>query len=87
MKVLFDESALDTYNPRMGTDRKLFAKLVSLIKNIQREPFSGLGKPEPLKHALVGFWSRRITEEHRLVYKVEDDTVCIKACKGHYESP
>jgi toxin YoeB len=86
MKVLFDESALDTYNEWAQTDRKLFAKLVSLIKNIQREPFSGLGKPEPLKHALVGFWSRRITEEHRLVYKVEDDTVFIKACKGHYES-
>ncbi|MBS9781006.1 MAG: Txe/YoeB family addiction module toxin, partial [Gammaproteobacteria bacterium] len=54
------------------------------IKAIKREPFEGIGKPEPLKHHLNGFWSRRITDEHRLVYKVSDDTIQIVACRYHY---
>jgi toxin YoeB len=54
------------------------------MKGITRDPFRGIGKPEPLKHGLSGYWSRRITDEHRLVYKVEKDTVFIASCKFHY---
>jgi len=58
---------------------------LDLIKDIQREPFSGIGKPEPLKYELQGYWSRRITDEHRLVYKVEEDLLIILSCKYHYD--
>ena len=66
-------------------DQKVFKKILSLIKDIQREPFSGIGKPEPLKYELQGYWSRRITDEHRLVYKVEEDLLIIISCKYHYD--
>lgn len=66
-------------------DRKIFKKILALIKDIQREPFSGIGKPEALKYELQGYWSRRITDEHRLIYKVEDDVLIILACKYHYD--
>ena len=59
--------------------------MLSLIKDIQREPFSGIGKPEPLKYELQGYWSRRITDEHRLVYKAEEDLLIIISCKYHYD--
>jgi toxin YoeB len=59
--------------------------MLSLIKDIQREPFSGIGKPEPLKYELQGYWSRRITDEHRLVYKVEENLLIIISCKYHYD--
>ncbi len=65
-------------------DKKVDAKIVSLIKDVQREPFSGLGKPEALKHELSGLWSRRITKEHRLVYSVSDQEIVIISCKFHY---
>ncbi|MCZ8047859.1 MAG: Txe/YoeB family addiction module toxin [Microcystis aeruginosa K13-05] len=65
-------------------DKKVDAKIVSLIKDVQREPFSGLGKPEALKHELSGLWSRRITKEHRLVYSVSDQEIVIVSCKFHY---
>jgi toxin YoeB len=84
MKVVFEESALDDYNKWGQTDIKIFTKLAVLIKNTQREPFTGLGKPEPLKHGLSGYWARRINDEHRLVYKVENNMIFIKSCKGHY---
>ncbi len=64
--------------------KKVDAKIVSLIKDVQREPFSGLGKPEALKHELSGLWSRRITKEHRLVYSVSDQEIVIISCKFHY---
>jgi len=63
---------------------KLFSKISSLIKDIARDPFQGLGKPEPLRHELSGYWSRCINEEHRLVYKIENDTIFILSCKFHY---
>ncbi|MBD2132762.1 Txe/YoeB family addiction module toxin [Sphaerospermopsis sp. FACHB-1094] len=66
-------------------DKKVFKKILELIKDIQREPFSGIGKPEPLKYELQGYWSRRITDEHRLVYKVEEDVLIILSCKYHYD--
>ncbi|WP_072319741.1 Txe/YoeB family addiction module toxin [Microcystis aeruginosa] len=65
-------------------DKKVDAKIVSLIKDVQREPFSGLGKPEALKHELSGLWSRRITKEHRLVYSLSDQEIVIVSCKFHY---
>jgi toxin YoeB len=66
-------------------DKKVFKKILELIKDIQREPFSGIGKPEPLKYELQGYWSRRITDEHRLVYKIEEDLLIILSCKYHYD--
>ena len=65
-------------------DRKILRKLNALIKETIREPFSGIGKPEPLKHALDGYWSRRITREHRLVYKVNNNGIHIVQCRYHY---
>ncbi|MCB8750631.1 Txe/YoeB family addiction module toxin [Planktothrix agardhii] len=65
-------------------DKKIYTKIVTLIKDIQRDPFSGLGKPEALKHDLSGLWSRRITQEHRLVYNVTDEEIVIVSCKFHY---
>lgn len=67
------------------TDAKLLAKVVSLIVEIAATPFEGTGKPEPLKHELKGKWSRRISQEHRLVYEVKDTTVLVISCKYHYE--
>ena len=66
-------------------DRKIALRIVKIIENIQRTPFDGLGKPEPLKHDLSGLWSRRINREHRLVYEVLDDTIKILACRYHYD--
>ena len=66
-------------------DPKVFARINALIEDIQRSPFSGIGKPEPLKHNWQGYWSRRITAEHRLVYKVEKGIVSIAQCRYHYK--
>jgi len=65
-------------------DKKVFFKLADLIEEIRRTPFEGRGKPEPLKHDLKGFWSRRITDEHRLVYHVSDEEIYVLSCKYHY---
>lgn len=66
------------------TDRVRLKRINALVKDIGRDPFSGIGKPEPLKHHLAGFWSRRIDEEHRLVYAVEDERLKIAQCRHHY---
>ncbi|MHB8765283.1 MAG: Txe/YoeB family addiction module toxin, partial [Deferrisomatales bacterium] len=66
------------------TDRKLLQRINGLLREAARTPFSGTGKPEPLKHALSGCWSRRITEEHRLVYRVEADGLVVLQCRYHY---
>ncbi len=84
MTISFATSAFEDYQDWARSDSKLFERINDLIKDIVRSPFSGLGKPEPLRHKLSGYWSRRITDEHRLVYKVKDDTVFIAACKYHY---
>lgn len=65
-------------------DQKIFARINALVEDIGRSPFSGIGKPEPLKHLRAGYWSRRITGEHRLVYKVEDGEIHIAQCRYHY---
>lgn len=83
MKVSFSEEAFADYQ-EWSLDKKTFAKINELIKSICRTPFSGIGKPEPLKHELSNYWSRRINQEHRLVYKVSDDEIFIASCKFHY---
>lgn len=65
-------------------DKSTLRKINRLLKDIDRNPFAGIGKPEPLKHALTGLWSRRITDEHRLIYRVEQGTVYIYSAKDHY---
>jgi toxin YoeB len=84
MKVTFSSQAWEDYLHWQQTDRKLLKRINALIKEISRTPFEGTGKPEPLRHALAGYWSRRITDEHRLVYKMQDDAVLIAQAKFHY---
>lgn len=84
MDILWDQSAWEDYQYWIETDRKVLHKLNTLIKECQRTPFEGTGKPEALRQNLSGYWSRRITGEHRLVYKVEDDILYIAQCKYHY---
>ena len=80
----FDPSAFDDLAWWIGQDRAQALRIVRLVREVQREPFSGLGKPEPLKHELSGCWSRRIDQEHRLVYQVLPDKIRILACRFHY---
>lgn len=84
MKLVFSERAWEDYLFWQTADRKLLTRINTLIRDIQREPFTGIGKPEPLKHALAGYWSRRITEEHRIVYKVEGDSLLLAQLRYHY---
>jgi toxin YoeB len=84
MDIFWDSNAWDDYLYWQKTDRNVLRRINSLIKECQRTPFAGTGKPEPLKQNLAGFWSRRITGEHRLVYKVEDNTLFIAQCRFHY---
>jgi toxin YoeB len=84
VRIIFSEHAWDEYLYWQSTDRKVLQRINSLIKDIQRTPFEGVGKPEPLKHALSGYWSRRITDEHRVVYKIERDSLLIAQLRFHY---
>ena len=84
MKYVFSEQAWDDYLFWQKTDKKILKRINSLIKEISRDPFRGTGKPEPLKHALSGYWSRRITEADRIVYKVEGTSLCIAQLRYHY---
>jgi toxin YoeB len=84
MKVAFSSQAWEDYLHWQQTDRKLLKRINALIKEISRTPFEGTGKPEPLRHALAGYWSRRITDEHRLVYKMQDDALIIAQARFHY---
>jgi toxin YoeB len=85
MNVLFTEAAWTDYLYWQAEDKKTLKKINDLIKEIKRSPYEGLGKPEPLRHQLQGYWSRRIDIEHRLVYKGEDRrTLVIIACRYHY---
>ena len=83
-QVAFEEKAFEDFTNWASHDKKLYTKIIALIKDIKRSPFLGLGKPEPLKHELSGYWSRRINDEHRLVYKVTDTMIIIASCKYHY---
>ena len=84
MKLIFSERAWEDYLFWQHTDRKILQRINTLIKEIQRTPFEGIGKPEPLKHSLSGYWSRRITDEHRIVYKVETDSLFLAQLRHHY---
>ncbi len=85
MRITFSSHAWEDYTTWLKEDRKMLVKINQLIKDIQRTPYEGIGKPEALKYDLAGYWSRRIDREHRLVYKVENDTVIIISCKYHYD--
>ena len=84
MRIIFTENAWADYTFWKSENRKLSKRIDTLLKDICREPFSGLGKPEPLRCDLSGFWSRRIDDEHRLIYTVEEDDVIVLACRYHY---
>ncbi len=83
-KIVFERDAFEDFSAWAVTDKNIHRRIVALILDTLRDPFSGLGKPEPLRHELKGYWSRRIDGEHRLIYKVEQDAVTIVACKYHY---
>lgn len=80
----FDVAAFEDLSWWITQDRQKALRIVSLIKDVQREPFKGIGKPEPLKHELKGCWSRRIDQEHRLIYQVTEEKIRILACRFHY---
>ena len=84
MLKVWSDKAWEDYLHWQITDKKIVKKINKLIKEIERHPFTGLGKPEPLKHDWTGYWSRQITQEHRLVYKVENDSVKIAQARFHY---
>jgi toxin YoeB len=85
MVLTFTENAWEDYLYWQKVDKKMVRKINELIKSIQRTPFEGIGKPEPLKFDLAGYWSRRIDQEHRLVYQVINNEIIIIACRYHYE--
>ena len=84
MKLIFTDEAWEEYLYWQTRDKKILKKINTLIKDVKREPFDGLGKPEPLKHELAGYWSRRITQEHRLVYEVFENSIVVVSCRYHY---
>lgn len=84
MRLVFSENAWEDYLYWQKTDKKTLERINTLIKEIQRTPFTGTGKPEPLKFGLAGYWSRRIDREHRIVYKVADNDLLIAQLCHHY---
>lgn len=83
--IEFVPKAFKEYQDWIETDRKTALRIGDLIKVILRTPFEGLGKPEALKHQFKGYWSRRIDQEHRLIYKVTEESIVIFSCNSHYE--
>lgn len=84
MRLIFADAAWEDYLYWQKQDRKMIERINKLIQETMREPFTGVGKPEPLKHALAGFWSRRIPDEHRMVYRVEDGGLLVAQLQYHY---
>lgn len=85
MNKTFSRYAWEDYTAWWLEDRKVIKKINDLLKDIERNGHEGMGKPEPLKHELSGYWSRRITNKDRLIYRFDEDTIYIIGCKGHYE--
>ena len=85
MNKLWTDDAWNDYIYWSTQDKKTLKRINQLLKDIDRNRYDGIGKPEPLKHELQGFWSRRIDESNRLVYKIENDNIIILHCRGHYE--
>ena len=84
MKLIFSDEAWDDYLFWQKQDKAVVKRINELIAACKRDPFVGIGKPEPLKHALAGYWSRRVTEEHRMVYRAEKDSLQIAQLRYHY---
>jgi toxin YoeB len=85
MTISFSKNAWEDYLFWLKEDKKILKKINTLIKEIQRSPYRGIGNPEPLKYDLAGFWSRRIDQKHRLVYNIKDDELLIYSCRYHYD--
>ncbi len=84
MKLVFSGHAWDEYLYWQKTDRKIRKRINLLIQEIMGDPFTGIGKPEPLRHGLSGYWSRRINDEHRIIYKAREDAILIAQMRYHY---
>jgi toxin YoeB len=84
LRLVFEEHGWEDYTSRLATDRKVLGRINKLIEGIRRDPFAGIGKPEPLKYHLPGAWSRRIDDEHRLVYIVTDSEIVVIGARYHY---
>jgi len=85
VKIIFSTQSWEDYLYWQRTDKRILKRINGLIKDIRREPYKGKGKPEPLRHALSGYWSRRINEQHRIVYKIKEDSLFIAQLRYHYE--
>lgn len=85
MKILFHDKAFLEYLSWQNSDKKTLKRINELIKDIMRNPYEGIGKPEPLRYQLSGYWSRRINKEDRLIYKIEGDLLIIISCSEHYK--
>jgi toxin YoeB len=85
MKYVFTEESWEDYLFWVRTDRKMLERLNVLLKDISRSPYSGIGKPEPLKYKYKGYWSRRIDLRHRLIYRVEGEEIRVAKCRFHYD--
>ncbi len=83
-QLIFDRDFLDDLTHWVNTDRKTALRILELVESIRRDPFTGIGKPEPLRHLGTGIWSRRITQEHRLVYQIKDDRILFAQARYHY---
>ena len=84
MNLIFSDHAWADYLYWQKTDKRTLRRINDLIRDIKRTPYDGIGKPEPFKHALSGYWSRRINDEHRLVYKIKNESVLIAQLRYHY---
>jgi toxin YoeB len=84
VRLIFADEAWEDYLHWQKHDKKMLDRINKLIAEVQREPFAGVGKPEPLKHALAGFWSRRINDEHRMVYKIEGNALLLAQLRFHH---
>ncbi|MBL8451057.1 MAG: Txe/YoeB family addiction module toxin [Dechloromonas sp.] len=83
--ISFEDAAWDDYLYWQQNDKAMLRRINALIRDIQRDPFTGIGKPEPLKFNFSGYWSRRIDDEHRVVYKVADEDIILAQLRGHYD--
>ena len=84
MHLIFSDQAWDDYQYWPETDKRMVRRIHELLKAIRRHPHSGIGKPEPLRHSLAGYWSRRMDQEHRLVYRVTDQGILLAQMRYHY---
>lgn len=85
MHKVFSDEAWEDYQYWVENDRKILRKVNELLRDIEHSGNTGIGKPEPLRHDLEGYWSRRITREHRLIYRIQDDEILIAKCRRHYQ--